>query len=280
MKTDKNDQNRCVNCNFKLYGNYCHNCGEKIISDHDKSIAHFFEEAFHFLTHFEGKFLTTLKAIFISPGKLSLDYCNGLRKPYFKPLSFFMLIVILYLIFPLLDGLNMQLKFYLNTFLTGNYFQKMVDSKMASRGIDFVTLSEIFHNKSEKVSKILLIIIIPATALFLKIVFPKNRKFFSDYLIISTEFCSFYILFTFFIMVIFFALLQAFSVPSNLVELIGMVINIGIVYTYSIVAFKRFFQQGKRLVMLKSLIFLPLFFFFFFVIYKDILFVTTMDLIK
>ncbi|MBL0120089.1 MAG: DUF3667 domain-containing protein [Saprospiraceae bacterium] len=28
------------------------------------------------------------KSYFISPGKLSQDYCNGLRKPYFKPLSF------------------------------------------------------------------------------------------------------------------------------------------------------------------------------------------------
>ena len=280
MKIDKSAQNKCVNCSARLYGTYCHSCGEKVLSEKDRSVTHFFEEAFHFLTHFEGKFLTTLKAIFISPGKLSQDYCNGQRKPYFKPLSFFMLIVILYLIFPLLDGLNMQLKFYLNTFLTGTYFQKMVDSKMASRGIDFVALSEIFHNKSEKVSKILLIIIIPATAFFLKIVFPKNRKFFSDYLIISTEFCSFYILFTFFIMVIFFALLQAFSVPSYSVELIGMVINIVVVYTYSMVAFKRFFQQKNRLVMLKSLLFLPLFFFFFFIIYKDILFVITMAFIK
>nr|WP_287494857.1 hypothetical protein [Candidatus Brachybacter algidus] len=67
MKIDKSAQNKCVNCSARLYGTYCHSCGEKVLSEKDRSVTHFFEEAFHFLTHFEGKFLTTLKAILFLP---------------------------------------------------------------------------------------------------------------------------------------------------------------------------------------------------------------------
>src|SRR4051812_13168732 len=78
----------CKNCSNQFTGNYCNNCGEKVYTAHDKSILHFLEEGMHFITHFDGSFFSTLKAIFTTPGKLSTDYTNGIRKRYFKPLSF------------------------------------------------------------------------------------------------------------------------------------------------------------------------------------------------
>src|SRR5918993_3822483 len=104
----------CKHCGNYFNGKYCNKCGEKVYTDHDKSIPHFFEEAFHFLTHFEGTFFTTIKTIFSRPGKLSSDYCNGIRKKYFKPLPLFMLLVVLYLVFPIFSGLNTPFQFYLN----------------------------------------------------------------------------------------------------------------------------------------------------------------------
>ena len=104
----------CKNCGNQFTGKYCNVCGEKVYTDHDKSIAHFLEDALHFITHLEGTLITTLKTILTKPGRLSYDYCHGIRKKYFKPLSFFMLLVILYLLFPFFTGLNMPFRFYLN----------------------------------------------------------------------------------------------------------------------------------------------------------------------
>lgn len=102
-------QHICKNCGHVFTGNYCNQCGEKVYTEHDKSLVHLLEEGFHFVTHFEGTLLTTIKTIFTKPGQLTLDYCNGVRKKYFRPLSFFLLLVVFYLVFPLLSGLNMTL---------------------------------------------------------------------------------------------------------------------------------------------------------------------------
>src|SRR4051812_49053712 len=95
----------CKNCGNRFNGKFCNQCGEKVYTDKDRSVLHFVEEGFHFLTHFDGNFITTLKAIFIRPGQLSQDYSIGIRKKYFKPLSLFLILVVLYLLFPMFRGL-------------------------------------------------------------------------------------------------------------------------------------------------------------------------------
>lgn len=268
----------CKNCENKFTGKYCNLCGEKVLTDHDRTIFHFFEEAFHFLTHFEGKFLTTIKTILTKPGQLSLDYSAGLRKPYFKPLSFFMLLVILYLIFPMLSGLNMELKYYPNMVIFGDKFQSVIDAKLASKGMDMESFSEMFHHKAEKVSKLLLIIYIPFTAIILKALFSRRKRFFSDFLIIATEFCSFYILFTYFILPLLIGLISfvSFGQLEPRGESILFYFNVATTLIFALISLRKFFDQKWWIILLKSIVFLPFFFLFIFVVYKYILFLLTM----
>src|SRR5687767_10494276 len=104
----------CKNCGTSFTGKYCNECGEKRYTEHDRTVTHFVEEGVHFLTHFEGTFFTTLRYIFTRPGKLSADYCFGIRKSLFKPLSLFLLLCIIYLLFPVFEGLNMRLNYHVN----------------------------------------------------------------------------------------------------------------------------------------------------------------------
>ncbi|HYC86973.1 MAG TPA: DUF3667 domain-containing protein, partial [Chryseosolibacter sp.] len=124
--------NTCKNCTAPVDSNYCQECGEKVHYGKDRSFKHLFEEAFHFLTHFEGKFFTTLKTMFAAPGKLSLDFCHGIRKKYFKPLSFYLLVIIIYLIFPLFEGLNIKLKYHYNS-PYGQYAHEMAEAVKEKR---------------------------------------------------------------------------------------------------------------------------------------------------
>ena len=70
MSVCKNRENRVNHFRSK----YCNQCGGKVYAIHGKSISHFFEDALHFVLHFEAKFSPTLKAIFFKPGKRSLEY--------------------------------------------------------------------------------------------------------------------------------------------------------------------------------------------------------------
>ena len=90
---------------------------------------HLVEEGFHFVTHVEVSYFMTLKIIYRYPGKFSLNYYDGTRKKYFKPVSLFMLLVVLYVLFPKFSGLNMKLGSYATevkdiTLTTSSFVQK------------------------------------------------------------------------------------------------------------------------------------------------------------
>ncbi|MEO6499147.1 MAG: hypothetical protein ABIN95_09050, partial [Mucilaginibacter sp.] len=120
--------------------------------------------------------------------------CSGIRKKYFKPISFFLLLVVLYLLFPVFQGLNQQLYYHMHNGLYGNFATQKVAGVMHKTGLTLPQVEEHFHTKGEKVSKFLLLIIIPAGALFLWLFTFKKRPLFFDQVIFSTEINIFYLL--------------------------------------------------------------------------------------
>lgn len=188
----------CKNCSNSFNGKYCNICGEKVYTEHDKSVLHFVEEGLHFITHFEGTLFITIKTFFSSPGKLSVDYCNGIRKKYFKPIPLFLLLIVLYLLFPFFDGLNMKMEYYAKQSLYGNYAQQKIEEAKTKTGLSTELLSEKFHVKAEKSSKFLLISLIPFTALVFYGMSFLKRKFFFDSMVYSAEINSFYLIWGFF----------------------------------------------------------------------------------
>src|SRR5437764_14672974 len=92
----------CKNCGNQFQGNYCNLCGEKVYHDHEKTFSHFLEETFDFITHFDSKFFRSLWLIFSRPGFLAREYADGKRTTYFSPLSLFLIVIVIYLLFPLL----------------------------------------------------------------------------------------------------------------------------------------------------------------------------------
>lgn len=191
----------CKACNNKFKGKYCNRCGEKVITAHDKSLLHIAEEGFHFITHFEGKFFTSVKAIFTSPGKFSADYCYGIQKKYFKPVSFFLMLVIIYLLFPLFDGLNISLQFHNNTQWYGEFAQATTNKVAQKYGLTEEQVSEKFSAASKTASKFLLLLVIPIMAAWSKLITIRRKdKLYYDHFIFSTEIISVLILWGFLIM--------------------------------------------------------------------------------
>jgi hypothetical protein len=281
----------CKNCNNQFTGKYCNACGEKVYTEHDKSITHFFEDAFHFITHFEGTLFNTLKTIFSKPGKLSLDYCNGLRKKYFKPLAFFMLLVVLYLIFPFFTGLNMPFSFYISK---GSFANRAISKKtgvnmdsMASiistvveqkdysneqanfsrhffitdsiikSNPNLAKLESRFNKKSINTSKLLLLLLIPLTSIILWVLALQKKHLAFDHLVLSTEINSFFILFSFFIVplivTILYKLAPALSTTIFSERSIG-IFSYSVLSIYTAVAFRRFYNDKRLWAIMKSVI--------------------------
>lgn len=263
----------CKNCGNHFSGKFCNACGEKVYTDKDKKVSHLFEEAFHFITHFEGKFFTTLKAIFTSPGKLSADYCDGLRKKYFKPLSFFLMLVILYLIFPVFEGLNMKLKYHEIHRVYGKYAAAKVNAVMEQRKITHEALELSFHQAGEKTSKFLLFTIIPFVALASWAMGFKKRKLYFDHFVFTIEMCSFFLLWGFLLLPLLMAVFNILT-GSHIFNTEGktsiMIMTVYILYVA--VAARRFFHFPWWFRIIYTLLFTLSLVLFLEYVYKFILF--------
>ncbi|RYY46266.1 MAG: DUF3667 domain-containing protein [Chitinophagaceae bacterium] len=263
----------CKNCGNHFTGKFCNNCGEKVYSDKDKVVSHLVEEGFHFITHFEGTFFTSLKNILFRPGKLSQDFCNGIRKRYFKPLSFFLMLVILYLLFPLFEGLNMRLQYYTVNDFYGKYALQKTQEVMQKTGMTWDQLSEAFHHKGEKISKFLLFTIIPFMAAVSWLLGFKKRRFYYDHFIFSTEAGSFFIMAGFLIFPMILLLLRAITGTFLLDKeiYVGLLI-LAAMFSFLIIGTIRFFKFSVWYSILYSVIYLGTMMLFLNYIYKFVLF--------
>ena len=200
----------CKSCGTVFEGKYCSVCGEKVYEEHDKKISHFFEEAFHFITHFDNKIFRSFWLMLTKPGFVPKEYCEGKRKSYFSPISLFMVGVVIYLLFPLLQGMNISFANHLNNnnFLHFYALENWAVHKANAEHISLDALAEKFDHLSPKFSKVLLVVLIPLTALNLAILFRKKRKYYFDHLIMAAEFNSFYLYFFFMILPLIVILLS------------------------------------------------------------------------
>ncbi len=270
----------CNNCGNNFSGNFCNNCGEKVFIEKDKSVLHLLSEGVHFVTHFEGTFFTTVITLFKYPGKFSLDYCAGVRKKYFKPLAFFLLLVVLYLLFPVFDGLNEAPYYHVRHPLYGKYaLRKALDIIQARHWTD-AEFGEAFRHASEKLSKFLLFLIIPVMAIFSWIAGFKKRRFFYDHFVFSIEANSFFILWGFLIFPLLFKLFyKIFPSITEVSDVYILLINLGLFAFFLFIAAKRFFGFRWWLSIVYSMAFTFVLAIFIQYIYKFILFFITIQLL-
>src|SRR5204862_2249809 len=81
-------EKNCLNCNAQLQGKYCHICGQEHIEPKETAwhlVSHFFQD----ITHFDGKFFSTLKLLVFRPGFLSREYMAGRRASYLNPVRMY-----------------------------------------------------------------------------------------------------------------------------------------------------------------------------------------------
>jgi Protein of unknown function (DUF3667) len=81
-------ENDCLNCGAVLQGLYCHVCGQENYEPKESAwglITHFFND----ITHFDGKFFSSLRLLITRPGFLSLEYMRGRRASYLNPIRMY-----------------------------------------------------------------------------------------------------------------------------------------------------------------------------------------------
>ncbi|MFI5131717.1 MAG: DUF3667 domain-containing protein, partial [Chitinophagales bacterium] len=94
----------CLNCGTIIQGRYCHVCGQENLEPKE-SFWHLVTHFFYDITHFDGKFFTTLKDLLFKPGFLTREYMKGRRVNYLNPIRMYVFTsAIFFLVFFSLSG--------------------------------------------------------------------------------------------------------------------------------------------------------------------------------
>jgi uncharacterized protein DUF3667 len=90
---------RCVSCDTPLSGPYCSRCGERTLEPEALTLRHFLVHTIvHELLHVDGALWRTLRLLFVRPGRLSLEYAAGRRRPYVNPFRLLLIAIVAYVL--------------------------------------------------------------------------------------------------------------------------------------------------------------------------------------
>jgi hypothetical protein len=78
----------CLNCKSVIYGRYCHICGQEN-TEPKESFWHLITHFVYDITHFDGKFFSSLKYLLFRPGYLSHEYLRGRKASYLNPIRMY-----------------------------------------------------------------------------------------------------------------------------------------------------------------------------------------------
>ena len=102
----------CVSCGAPLCGPYCSRCGERVLEPEALTLRHFLVHTVaHELLHLDGALWRTLRVLFVRPGRLSLEYAAGRRRPYLNPFRLLLIAIIAYALMTALGNFGVTLNF-------------------------------------------------------------------------------------------------------------------------------------------------------------------------
>jgi hypothetical protein len=85
----------CSNCGAALTGPYCAACGQHAHGS-ARSVGVLFHDAWHVITHVDGRFWQTLYTLLLRPGRLTQEYFAERRARYLPPVRLYLVLSVLF----------------------------------------------------------------------------------------------------------------------------------------------------------------------------------------
>ncbi len=119
----------CLNCGYEVPERFCSHCGQENVETKE-SFGHLVGHFFADITHYDSKFLLTLKYLFTRPGYLTQRYVMGHRMDYVNPIRLY--VFTSFIFFLLLGAIVMEEHdpYVRTTFREGGHEVVMVEGKV------------------------------------------------------------------------------------------------------------------------------------------------------
>ena len=184
----------CLNCTPSFSGNFCNHCGEKVINPADRSLKRLIFQLGELLFNLDNKFLRSIKALTLRPGKLSYHFSFGPRKRFLSPMSIFIILSVLYFLFPVFQTFNSTLNTHLNFGFYSDHAAQMVmeHTKGDEQILNEYTL--VFNESTGNYGKMVIFIFVILLTIPMSILNYNQEKYVADHIMTSFEVMAFLIL--------------------------------------------------------------------------------------
>lgn len=227
--------NNCKNCGASSSGKYCMHCGQRM-AIHRVTFGETFRDLMDTLFSVNAPLFVTIREVIVNPGELLRNYLGGQRKKYYKPVAFFILTTVLYIVIRTLIGFDP--------------FRN--DAFQADDGIGGVTKFEEARNYFLLNINNLLFIFVFTLAIFSKLFFYRRYSL-AEFLVTSFYLLGIYTLLS----TIDIVIIQFITDKGQGVRILVMMI-------YFVYSMQSFLQRPRFAVVLKSIVVFILAFLFYF----------------
>jgi hypothetical protein len=163
-------------------------------------VRHFLEEAIGDFTHFDSRFLRTLKLLFTKPGELSNAFFHGGRSRYTKPLSLFIIINIVFFFVQPHTGL---FGYKYTQYMKDQGHRAAVQEQLRKTGESEQSYAVRFNANLQNQKKSLLIFAVPFLALFMTVLFAGTGRTYAEHLVFSVQVYAFLLVYLGTVVVLF-----------------------------------------------------------------------------
>lgn len=247
----------CKNCYSALSeeNDFCQKCGAKVIRNRltVKNLLEYFSETYF---NYDNKFFRTSINLITKPEDVIGSFINGVRKKYIDPVSYI--------------AISFSLSGIYLFFFKDNLREQM-DMTMANTYQGQEKLNEAIFNFVFDYNSILYLVIIPVLALISWILFYKKKYNYTEHVVIYLYSMSLTSIFS-----IFITIALVFFAPKNYALLSSSTYILMLFYHMFIL--KRLFELSVKQLIIKTLLFIPLFIMFYLI--GSIIMVVTVILLK
>lgn len=229
----------CKNCQTHLSeeSEYCYSCGGKIIRNR-LTLRNLFDHFTEIFFNYDNQFLRTFVDIITKPWEVIESYISGVRKRYISPLSFFAISLTI-------SGIYLYLvkKYFMEYYNMSQFGGSSMTDKL---GNDIVNISLEYYSFTY-------FLLIPGLALISRIVFYNKKYNYTEHVVMF-----FYTMSLISVISSFFSILILVIKPESMMLLVGLLYPIYFVYQSYL--YKKLFSLTFKQLILKILLFLPVFF--------------------
>lgn len=183
---------QCLNCGASIEGSFCHECGQSVRDNTDRSIGKLAADFLDNIFFFDNRFLISLWYLIRFPGRMTVEFLAGKRKKFVSPVTLFLFINLIYFFVSPLSDYSISLEDQYSQPYS-SWVKDWINGKLQNEGLDFRTYSVTYQNRSDTISKAIMIINIPMIAVLVYLMAFKKRRFYYDSLIFAFHFFSLYL---------------------------------------------------------------------------------------